>query len=122
VFCCSEKVFVLHQSIRDYRALRDPDPDPAAFTNCTDVQIFGRDLQLYDWVSRIPFGIIFHFVQFFFSFLRHQRYEFEVNRNRQSTDFEFPLPSLEDGGAVSKREYLWHQRRKQTTTCRGACD
>jgi hypothetical protein len=29
---------------------------------------------------------------------------------------------LEDGGAVSKREYLRDQRQKQTTTCRGACD
>jgi hypothetical protein len=48
--------------------------------------------------------------------------QFEVNRNRQSTDFEFPAPSLEDGGAVSKREYLRHQSRKQTTTCRGTCD
>jgi hypothetical protein len=48
--------------------------------------------------------------------------QFEVNRNRQSADFEVPAPSLEDGGAVSKREYLRHQKQKQTTTCRGACD
>jgi hypothetical protein len=38
-----------------------------------------------------------------------------IHVNSQSADFEFPAPSLEDGGAVSKREYLRHQRRKQTT-------